>query len=512
MRPIPRAVVLLRRAGALAAASLLILLLAASGAPSVWHGPAAALAAQGGNGKGSNGNGKGNGGPNGDQGAAAGGSAATPASDKAKSKAKDKDQDESDSAAASDQGDAAESDGGDAAAAGEPASEEATAVDAGVPPGMRRARAAQAAGEPGRGGRDFVADEVVVADLRADVRAAITRLGFVVLDEHRLASLGLTITRLRVPRAMTAPAARRLLMQRHPDIQIALNALYRPEGQVVLPPRDYAAKLIGWGPVSVDCGRGLRIGALDTGVATAMPGLRGADIVERSFLPAGAKTASPEHGSAVAWLLVGRSSRGGTGLLPGAQLLVANVFMTQPDGATAADVVALVTGMDWLLLRNVTVINMSFAGKGNAVVDLALQRALARGAIVVAAAGNDGPAAPPAFPAAEPGVIAVTAVDSHARPYEDANRGDYIDFAAPGVRVWTPGPGATGSYRTGTSFAAPFVTAAVAARLAGGAKPDPARIAAVLAETALDLGEPGRDPVFGSGLIQSASPCSALTQ
>ena len=165
-----------------------------------------------------------------------------------------------------------------------------------------------------------------------------------------------------------------------------------------------------------------------------------------------------------------------------------------------------------LLGAKAPVINMSFAGDANAIVALALRRVMAAHAIVVAAAGNGGPSAPPAFPADEPGVIGVTAVDNHSQPYADANRGDYVAFAAPGVRVWTPGPMAAGSYHTGTSFAAPFVTAAVAARLSNGATADAARMADLLARTAIDLGEPGRDPVFGRGLIQIANPCVQQAQ
>jgi hypothetical protein len=292
-------------------------------------------------------------------------------------------------------------------------------------------------------------------------------------------------------------------------VLVDVNALYRTQGQLSLPPPDYPAKLIGWGHVPNDCGRGLRLGLLDTAVDMATPGLRGSHIVQRTFLPPGARTASTEHGGAIASILVGRRPGGSTGLLPGAELAVANVFDADPDGTPVADVVALISGLDWLAGRGTSVINMSFAGETNLVAALALRRAMARHAIVVAAAGNDGPIAPPPFPAAEPGVIAVSAVDSHSRPYADGNRGDYVQFAAPGVRIWTPGPTATGSYHTGTSFAAPFVTAAVAARLAEGASADRDRLADSLAKTAIDLGEPGKDPVFGRGLIQSASPCSA---
>jgi hypothetical protein len=363
-----------------------------------------------------------------------------------------------------------------------------------------------------RNGRDFVADEVVIANLEDAARRDIGRLGFVVLGDQRLASLGLTITRLRVPRRMTAPAARTLLTSRYPGVLVDLNAIYRPQGQLVLPPPDYPAKMIGWGQVPDACGEGLRIGLLDTAVDAGSSGLRGAHVVQRSFLPAGARTASTEHGTAIASILVGQPSDGGAGLLPGAELTVAGAFGADADGIPIADVLALIGGLDWLVGSHVPVINMSFAGDANAVVALALQRVTAGRTIVVAAAGNSGPTAPPAFPAGEPGVIGVTAVDNRAQPYADANRGDYIDFAAPGVRIWTPGPAPSGSYYTGTSFAAPFVTAAVAAWIANDAAADADHIAESLAATAIDLGPPGRDPVFGRGLIQLANPCGLPTQ
>lgn len=364
-----------------------------------------------------------------------------------------------------------------------------------------------AATEHGR--REYVPDEVVVANLGEDARSGIRLLGFVVLDEQELESLGLTITRLRVPRQMTAPSARTLLASRYPDVLVDVNALYRTQGQLSLPPPDYPAKMIGWGRAPDGCGRDVRIGVLDTAVDTAAFGLNGAHIVQRSFLPAGVKAAPTDHGTAIASILV---SQHGRGLLPGAGLDVASVFGADSAGIPMADVVALLGGLDWLVGSGAQVINMSFAGDANNVVAVALRRVVNGRAIVVAAVGNEGPAAPPAFPAAEPGVIGVTAVDNRSQLYADANRGDDVDFAAPGVRVWTPGPTASGSYHTGTSFAAPFVTAAVAARLAEGAKADVDGIADGLAATAVDLGAPGNDPVFGRGLIQIANPCAQATQ
>jgi hypothetical protein len=363
-----------------------------------------------------------------------------------------------------------------------------------------------------RDGREYLADEVVVANLEDGARDDIGRLGFVVLDEQQMGSLGLTVTRLRVPQRMTAPAARTMLAARYPGVLVELNAVYRPQGQLVLPPPDYPARLIGWGQAPDACGEGVRIGLLDTAVDAESPGLRGANVVQRSFLSAAATIASTEHGTAIAAILVGQQSSGGGGLLPGAELAVAGAFGADADGLPIADVMALVGGLDWLVGSRTSVINMSFAGDANAVVALALQRVTTDHAIVVAAAGNNGPAAPPAFPANEPGVIGVTAVDNHSQPYAEANRGDTIDFAAPGVRIWTPGPTAPGSYYTGTSFATPFVTAAVAARLANGGTEDSEEISDSLARTAIDLGAPGRDPVFGRGLIQIPNPCNQATQ
>jgi hypothetical protein len=501
---------MLRRTAALFGAILLIISLASALAPSTWPGVPAALADPGGNGKGNdghgngqgnngNGNGQGNNGNGNGQGNNGNGNGG--ANDSAAQSGKGKQKDKQNAQ----DGDASDVD----AAATDQADTPTTADQPGVP--ASRASAPPTA-NAGRSGHDYVPDEVVVANLGDDARSDIVRLGFIVLDEQQLNALGLTIARVRVPRHMTPPAARTLLASRYPGVLVDVNALYRTQGQLSLPPPDYPSKLIGWGRAPVSCGQDIRIGVLDTAVDTTTPGLSGARIVQRSFLPADAKNAPTEHGTAIASILVGQRSSGGAGLLPGAVLVVASVFGIDSAGIPVADVAALLGGLDWLVGAHAGVINMSFAGDANAVVALALRRVTDGRAIVVAAVGNEGPTAPPAFPAAEPGVIAVTAVDSRAQPYADANRGEYVAFAAPGVRIWTPALTASGSYNTGTSFAAPFVTAAVAARLAGGAAPDPQRLAEGLARTAIDLGPPGKDPMFGWGLIQSANPCSAPTQ
>lgn len=118
--------------------------------------------------------------------------------------------------------------------------------------------------------------------------------------------------------------------------------------------------------------------------------------------------------------------------------------------------------------------------------------------VIVAAVGKGGASSPAMFPAALPNVAAVTAVDADGRIFRNAVRGPHVDFAAPSVDIFLPSM-AGGRYATGTSMAAPFVTARLAAR----AERNPN----ALRSTVVDLGFPGRDPIYGFGLVQAAGAC-----
>jgi subtilisin family serine protease len=179
------------------------------------------------------------------------------------------------------------------------------------------------------------------------------------------------------------------------------------------------------------------------------------------------------------------------------------------DGGTAdrTDVTSLVTAIEALAERGVRVINMSLSGPANEVLQNAIAGAQAKGIVIVAAAGNNGAGAEPSYPAAYPGVVAVTAVDHDLNVYRRATRGPYVDLAAPGVNVWTASAQGTGSLKTGTSYAVPFVSAAAGVLLASRPDLDMKAVQARLEEATLDLGQPGRDPTFGFGLIQMAGLC-----
>jgi hypothetical protein len=99
-----------------------------------------------------------------------------------------------------------------------------------------------------------------------------------------------------------------------------------------------------------------------------------------------------------------------------------------------------------------------------------------------------------------PGVIAVTAVDAENRIYLSANRGRQIAFSAFGVEVEAAVDDGAYEFVSGTSFATPTVTAALARRIRGPTTPEQA--VAALSPGAVDLGAPGRDEVYGYGLVR----------
>ena len=248
------------------------------------------------------------------------------------------------------------------------------------------------------------------------------------------------------------------------------------------------------------------VGIVDTAVDTEHPALRGRTITQRSFRSTGS-AAPANHGTAVASIIVGDLGTEFPGMLPGATIVAADVFHLGLDGrirATAADVA---TALDWMAAQQVPVVNVSIAGPDSPLLADVARRLAARGTVLVAAAGNNGPTAPPAFPAGYHDVVAITAIDRHRRPYRLANRGPHLAFAAPGVDVWAAAGGDDGDVHTGTSFAAAYATGIIADAVARQGLSGKAEIERLLAASAVDLGAPGRDPVFGAGLLQATAAC-----
>jgi hypothetical protein len=359
----------------------------------------------------------------------------------------------------------------------------------------------------GSSGQDYRAGEVLAANPPAGFEQAASALGFRVEEISELRHLDLRLYRMRTPPGTTVPVAVRALRGRFPGVITDANHLYEVTAGPALP-ESYARTLIGWRSVPPDCGRGVHLGMIDTGVELQHPALSGADIDYRIFNNPARRPGPPDHGTAIAAMMIGRPAKGKGwgGLLPGARLSAANIFEINESGKMLGSAGGFLRAVDWMAESNVDVVNMSIAGPDNRIVRLAMERARWRGLILVAAAGNNGSTAEPAYPAAYPDVIAVTAIDAEKHIYKYANQGGYIDFAAPGVRIWTASPGG-GRYQSGTSFASPYVSVLAALAVAEGQSPEPDGIRALLQKDVIDLGPPGRDSTFGWGLVGTQAHC-----
>ena len=262
-----------------------------------------------------------------------------------------------------------------------------------------------------------------------------------------------------------------------------------PEGGIL--PRD----AIGF-PADTD-ELSLSIGMIDSGVDMTHPALLGSSINTQSFASKGAKLPDV-HGTAIA-SIIAASDADYQGLAPRAEVYAAAVFESDRDRGEIASTVSLVRALDWLMSSGVDVVNISLAGPPNRLLEAALGRATEQGVMILAAAGNGGPVAEPMYPAAYDSVVAVTAVDSAGQVYRLANRGKYLDLAAPGVSVMHARAGGGYSASSGTSFAVPFAATA-AARLR---QLEPGVDALeILVNSAQDLGPPGRDDIYGYGLLR----------
>jgi subtilisin family serine protease len=246
---------------------------------------------------------------------------------------------------------------------------------------------------------------------------------------------------------------------------------------------------------------------IDTVIDKNHPALQGRIIIQRHFLGKNKQSAQSDHGTAVAAILVGRSLGDGmAGLLPSATLYAADIFEKVGKNRKRGTMYGILKGLDWLATVRVHVINMSIAGPANVVFNYVIKKGMKKGLVLVAAAGNGGPRAKPAWPAAHPDVASVTAIDRRMSVYRYANRGAYIDFAAPGVNVPTASHNGK-TYKTGTSFAAPYISAMTALMVAQGRQRDIGVLRRKLQRYAVDLGQPGRDPIFGWGLVRAKPPC-----
>ncbi|WP_165985721.1 type VII secretion-associated serine protease mycosin [Streptomyces sp. YIM 98790] len=274
-------------------------------------------------------------------------------------------------------------------------------------------------------------------------------------------------------------------------------------------------------------GAGVTVAVLDTGVDAGHPDLAGAVLQGKDFVSHGAEPGDEHwagHGTAMAGIIAGRghgadSGSGIVGVAPEADILPVRVLLEENDPARDeerdAPGNAVADGIRWAVDQGADVINLSLGDDSpsahpDAEEDAAIRHALAEGVVVVASAGNGGESGDPvSYPAGYPGVIAVTAVDRSGARAPFSTRRWYATVSAPGKDVIIAAPGSRYMQGWGTSAAAAFVSGSVALLRSAYPELSPAQIKRLLAETAQDPPEGGRDDRLGGGLVDPAAAIEA---
>ncbi len=260
-------------------------------------------------------------------------------------------------------------------------------------------------------------------------------------------------------------------------------------------------------------GNGQLIAVIDTGIDVAHPDLAGrlrepVDTTDRGY-------AAETHGTAVAGIIAAEADNaiGSYGVAPAAEILPIKACQPKEEGGLKARCTTstLVRALDVAITEDAAIINMSLAGPPDDLVARYVNLALQQGRLVVAGAGNGGAHAKPGFPAAIPGVLAVTAVDVADGLYSQANRGDYIDVAAPGVDIVSTVPDGQYPPLSGTSMAAAHVSGIAALIRELGPLLSAREVAMIIKTNTRDLGAAGDDAEFGSGLVDACQAASAAT-
>jgi hypothetical protein len=205
------------------------------------------------------------------------------------------------------------------------------------------------------------------------------------------------------------------------------------------------------------------------------------------------------HGTHVAGIIgaVADNGIGIAGVAPKVRLLPIHVLDSEGSG----DSRDVARGIRYATDSGARVINLSLGGSVESTsLTSAVQYAVEKGVLVVAASGNGFADSAPKWPAASDLTLAVTSTDINNNVGLFAQRGEYIDIAAPGVNILST---ALGGYKAlnGTSMSAAYISGAAALLFSAQPTITAMQVRDILLRTATDLGTAGRDTTFGVGLV-----------
>jgi type VII secretion-associated serine protease mycosin len=259
-------------------------------------------------------------------------------------------------------------------------------------------------------------------------------------------------------------------------------------------------------------GQGVTVAVIDSGVQASRPELRGVVLAGtdfhggdgRSDLSRQVDGDTRGHGTAMALFIAGQGGPSGlVGVAPAAKILP---LVRQKDSGE------ITRSIRWAVDHGAKVINMSY-GHGGVCSDddqAAVRYAIDHGAVVVAGAGNEGiySEVGPGRPANCPGVLSVGAIDNQLRAWRKSNSGPFVGVVAPGVHMRTINLAGARGYSDGTSDATALTSGAIALVWSKYPQLTNRQVVARVLATARDLGAPGRDDVYGYGVVK---PIAALT-
>jgi hypothetical protein len=357
-----------------------------------------------------------------------------------------------------------------------------------------------------------IANEIVaeIDDAQANELARRHRLARI--DSQSLPLLGSSVSLFRITDGRPAETVRAELAADagvrsvQPNFRYLLqdqkSALVPTEGD----PAQYAlAKLRLPQAHALARGNSVIIAVIDSGIDAGHPELAGT-IVD-SFDALGSREGPHVHGTGIAGAIVAHARLMGSA--PLAKILAIRAFGAAPGGAESNSF-AILKSLDYAASHGARIVNMSFAGPKDPVVERSIAAAAARGMVLVAASGNAGPKSPPLYPAANPNVIAVSATDAYDKLFSASNRGAHIAIAAPGVDIFLPAPDGKYQMTSGTSFSAAYVSGLAALILERNPALKPEELRTILTKTARDLGAPGRDDLFGAGEADAYAAVTAV--
>jgi subtilisin family serine protease len=340
------------------------------------------------------------------------------------------------------------------------------------------------------------------------VRALAQRYGMVLVDSQNLPLIGATIGLFRITNGRPLDAVRRDFAADGSVREAQLNWRYRLQQTKPLTegdPAQYAVSKLKLPQAhKLAHGMNVTIAVIDSGIDASHPELT--NTISDNFDALGSKEGAHVHGTGIAGAIAAHGRLMGSA--PEARIIAIRAFASAQGGAESSSYV-IIKGLNYAVLHGAQVVNMSFAGPKDMLIERAIAATAARGVVLVAAAGNAGPKSPPLFPAANPNVIAVSGTDAQDRLFTASNRGVHIALAAPGTDIFLPAPDQKYQMTSGTSFSAAYVSGIVALLLERNPALKPNEVRAMLTSTARDLGAPGKDELFGYGQADAFAATTA---